>query len=82
MAVLQSGWLTTGPRVERFEREFAAYVGAQYALGRRFSVFGELGAGFARTETAPTTISQGITIGVATSKRLSVHSGAGVVLYF
>ncbi|NOT24488.1 MAG: DegT/DnrJ/EryC1/StrS family aminotransferase [Acidobacteria bacterium] len=32
MAVLQSGWLTTGPRVERFEREFAAYVGARYAL--------------------------------------------------
>jgi dTDP-4-amino-4,6-dideoxygalactose transaminase len=32
MAVLQSGWLTTGPRVERFEREFAVYVGARYAL--------------------------------------------------
>ena len=32
MAVLRSGWLTTGPRVERFEREFAAYVGARYAL--------------------------------------------------
>ena len=28
MAVLRSGWLTTGPRVERFEREFADYVGA------------------------------------------------------
>ena len=32
MAVLRSGWLTTGPRVEQFEREFAAYVGARYAL--------------------------------------------------
>ena len=32
MAVLRSGWLTTGPRVERFEHEFAAYVGARYAL--------------------------------------------------
>jgi len=31
-AVLASGWLTTGPRVRRFEREFAAYVGAPYAV--------------------------------------------------
>ncbi len=32
-AVLRSGWLTTGPRVERFEREFAAAVGARHAVG-------------------------------------------------
>ena len=32
MAVLQSGWLTTGPRVKRFEREFAAAVGGGYAV--------------------------------------------------
>ena len=30
--VLRSGWLTTGPRVGRFEEEFAAYVSAQYAV--------------------------------------------------
>jgi len=29
---LRSLWLTTGPRVERFEREFAETVGARYAL--------------------------------------------------
>ncbi|MDP1569118.1 MAG: DegT/DnrJ/EryC1/StrS aminotransferase family protein [Vicinamibacterales bacterium] len=29
---LASGWLTTGPRVQRFEREFAAYVGAREAV--------------------------------------------------
>ncbi len=29
---LQSGWLTSGPRVEQFEREFRAYVEAPYAL--------------------------------------------------
>jgi dTDP-4-amino-4,6-dideoxygalactose transaminase len=29
---LRSGWLTTGPRTKRFEREFATYVGAPYAL--------------------------------------------------
>ena len=31
-ATLASGWLSTGPRVHRFEREFAAYVGAPHAL--------------------------------------------------
>jgi dTDP-4-amino-4,6-dideoxygalactose transaminase len=32
IAVLRSGWLTTGPRVQRFEQEFAAAVGANYAV--------------------------------------------------
>jgi dTDP-4-amino-4,6-dideoxygalactose transaminase len=30
--VLQSGWLTTGPRVKEFEAAFAAKVGAQHAV--------------------------------------------------
>lgn len=30
--VLRSGWLTTGPRVQQFEKEFAALVGCKYAL--------------------------------------------------
>jgi len=30
--VLRSGWLTSGPRVQRFEREFATYVGAEHAV--------------------------------------------------
>jgi dTDP-4-amino-4,6-dideoxygalactose transaminase len=29
---LRSGWIGTGPKVARFEREFAAYVGAQHAV--------------------------------------------------
>ena len=33
VAALESGWLTTGPRVEAFEGAFARYVGAPYALG-------------------------------------------------
>ena len=32
VAVLRSGWLTSGPRVERFERAFAEYVGAPHAV--------------------------------------------------
>jgi dTDP-4-amino-4,6-dideoxygalactose transaminase len=29
---LRSGWVTTGPKVKRFEAEFAAYVGAEHAI--------------------------------------------------
>ena len=32
IATLASGWLTTGPRVRRFEAEFAAYTGAPHAM--------------------------------------------------
>jgi dTDP-4-amino-4,6-dideoxygalactose transaminase len=32
LEVLESGWLTTGPRVRQFEAEFAAYVRASHAL--------------------------------------------------
>jgi dTDP-4-amino-4,6-dideoxygalactose transaminase len=29
---IRSGWVTTGPKVKRFEEEFAAYVGARHAI--------------------------------------------------
>src|SRR5580700_1494523 len=29
---LRSGWITTGPKTKKFEKEFAAYVGARHAL--------------------------------------------------
>ncbi len=29
---LKSGWITTGPKVKRFEDDFKAYVGAKYAV--------------------------------------------------
>jgi len=32
VAVMRSGWLTSGPRVKRFEAEFSSFVGAQHAL--------------------------------------------------
>jgi dTDP-4-amino-4,6-dideoxygalactose transaminase len=31
-AVIESGWLTTGPRVREFEERFASYVGAAHAV--------------------------------------------------
>ncbi|HZD94864.1 MAG TPA: DegT/DnrJ/EryC1/StrS family aminotransferase [Candidatus Sulfotelmatobacter sp.] len=30
--VLESGWLTTGPVAQQFERDFEAYIGCRYAL--------------------------------------------------
>ncbi|MFB3916894.1 MAG: DegT/DnrJ/EryC1/StrS family aminotransferase [Terriglobales bacterium] len=32
LATLESDWITTGPRAQQFEREFAAYTGSAYAL--------------------------------------------------
>jgi dTDP-4-amino-4,6-dideoxygalactose transaminase len=32
VATLESGWLTTGPRVKTFEERFAAYTGAPHAI--------------------------------------------------
>ena len=32
VATLQSGWLSTGPRVKQFEQAFAAYVGSPHAV--------------------------------------------------
>jgi dTDP-4-amino-4,6-dideoxygalactose transaminase len=32
VAVLRSGWIGTGPRTARFEREFAAYTGGRHAV--------------------------------------------------
>lgn len=32
VACLQSGWITTGPRVKRFETDLSAYLGAPYCL--------------------------------------------------
>ena len=32
VATLESGWLSTGPRVRAFEEAFAAYTGAQFAV--------------------------------------------------
>ena len=29
---IRSGWLTTGPRVQKFEREFAQYCGVPHAV--------------------------------------------------
>jgi dTDP-4-amino-4,6-dideoxygalactose transaminase len=30
--VLETGWITTGPRAAQFEQEFARYIGARHAI--------------------------------------------------
>lgn len=32
LEVIRSGWITSGPRVKRFEEEFASYVGGRHAV--------------------------------------------------
>jgi autotransporter-like protein len=54
--------------------------GAQYALGDRFSVFGEIGLGFSRTVSSPFAGSFATIDSRASS--LGTRSGAGVILYF
>jgi hypothetical protein len=56
--------------------------GAEYALGDRFSMFGEIGLGYNRTVSSPLTNSSLLTIGGSRATNLSTRSGAGVVLYF
>ena len=38
---LRSGWITTGPKAERFEREFAAYTGFPHALALSSATAGQ-----------------------------------------
>ncbi|HEY6873126.1 MAG TPA: DegT/DnrJ/EryC1/StrS aminotransferase family protein, partial [Geobacteraceae bacterium] len=38
---LRSGWITTGPKVKRFEEAFRAYVGASYAVPLSSATAGE-----------------------------------------
>ena len=35
VSVLKSGWLAHGPVVEEFEKEFAKYIGVNYAADRK-----------------------------------------------
>ena len=51
--------------------------GAQYALGRRFGVFGEVGLGYSRQS-----LRSFFSESRSTAHAVTVRSGAGVILYF
>ena len=52
--------------------------GAEYSLHRRFSVFGEVGAGFSSSETRSSTPIEGRT----ESSSFGARTGVGVIFYF
>src|SRR5258706_990668 len=56
--------------------------GAQYALGKRFGLFGEVGLGYSHSDNAPLTAGAGVVIAQTTTRTLATRSGAGVILYF
>ena len=56
---------------------FVGTFGAQYALHERFSIFGEVGAGFTHTHSRSEL--SGLS---SSSNQLSTRTGAGVVFYF
>jgi len=59
--------------------------GAQYALGKRFGVFGEVGVGYTHSDSAPLppAAAGGVVVSSQTTTRtLATRSGAGVILYF
>jgi hypothetical protein len=62
--------------------------GAQYALSRKFSVFGEIGLGYTHSRVDNASTSGGFASGTSTtstetmSHGVSTRSGAGVVFYF
>ena len=57
--------------------------GAEYALSRRFAVFGELGVAYSRTTNTPNASAALSTLFTSsTSNTLGTRSGAGVILYF
>jgi hypothetical protein len=58
----------------------AGSFGAQYALARRFSVFGEVGVGYTHIAVSPT--SSGLLVTESVTHGVSTRSGAGVILYF
>ena len=47
--VLKSDWLTTGPKVDEFEEQFAAWIGARYAISFSSGTAALHGAAFAAT---------------------------------
>ena len=57
-------------------------LGAEYSLGRRFAVFGELGVGYNHTTNSPTGSSPVPLFTTSTSNTVGTRSGAGVILYF
>jgi len=79
VATLRSGWLTYGPRAQRFEREFAGSVGAQHAVSVSSCTAGMhvalLAAGIGPGDEVITS-----TLTFASTANVILHTGATPVL--
>jgi dTDP-4-amino-4,6-dideoxygalactose transaminase len=76
---LRSGWLTTGPKTQRFERAFADYVGVPNALGTS-SCTGALQIALGALGIGPDDEVLTSTMTFAATANVIVHSGAKPVL--
>lgn len=82
-----SGVAGTPTEITTSNHVVSGSFGAQYALGRRFSVFGEIGLGYTDTRvdnaSAISVSPNGSsTISATSTHGVSTRSGAGVVFYF
>jgi hypothetical protein len=82
-----SGVAATPTEITTSNHFVSGSFGAQYALGRRFSVFGEIGLGYIDTRVdnasaASVSPNGSSTISETSSHGVSTRSGAGVVFYF
>ncbi len=75
LAVLRSGWLSTGPRVQRFQAAFAEYVGSPHAVALNSCTAGLhlslLAAGVGRGDEVVTT-----PLTFCSTANVIVHAGA------
>jgi hypothetical protein len=71
--------IATAPTTVSSNYGVSGSVGAQYALAKRFSVFGEAGLAYTRSTVAPdsTTFRS-----ESKSRTIGLRSGVGVILYF
>jgi dTDP-4-amino-4,6-dideoxygalactose transaminase len=76
---LQSGWITTGPKVKEFEQRFAAYVGARHAIAVH-SCTGGLEVALAAANIGPGDEVIVPTMTFCATANVVVHRGATPVL--
>lgn len=76
---LQSGWVTTGPKVKRFEAEFAEYIGSQHCTATS-SCTGALHIALTALDVGPGSEVIVPTMTFCSSANVVVHLGATPVL--
>jgi dTDP-4-amino-4,6-dideoxygalactose transaminase len=76
---LRSGWLTTGPKTQRFEREFAEFVGVKHAIAVNSATAG-LRASLAAIDVGPEHEVIVPSMTFCATANVVVHAGARPVL--